>query len=80
MEIDIYRVFLTTFHMCTRPEGFGTWIESCYIEEEETEHEEVESEVIQVVQSQAEEPTKTPVYVANDEPVASRTRSQTAAS
>ena len=50
------------------------------IEEEESEPEENESEVIQVGQSQAEEPTETPVGVANDEPVASRTRSQTAAS
>ena len=49
-------------------------------EEEETEPEENESEVIQVGQSQAEQPTETPVGVANDEPVASRTRSQTAAS
>ena len=50
------------------------------IEEEEPEAEEDESEVIQVGQSQAEEPTETPVGVANDEPVASRTRSQTGAS
>ena len=48
-------------------------------EEEESEHEEDESETIQVGQSQAEEPTETPVGVADDEPVASRTRSQTAA-
>ena len=48
-------------------------------EEEETEPEEDESEVIQVGQSQAEESTETPVGVADDEPVASRTRSQTAA-
>ena len=50
------------------------------VEEEELEPEEDESEVIQVGQSQAEEPTETPVGVASDEPVASRTRSQTAAS
>ena len=50
------------------------------VEEEESEPEENESEVIQVSQSQAEEPTETPVGVANDDPVASRTRSQTAAS
>ena len=50
------------------------------VEEEETESEEDESEVIQVGQSQAEEPTETPVGVANDEPVVSRTRSQIAAS
>ena len=48
------------------------------VEEEELEPEENESEVIQVGQLQAEEPTETPVGVANDEPVASRTRSQTA--
>ena len=47
------------------------------VEEEESEPEENESEVIQVGRSQAEEPTETPVGVANDEPVASRTRSQT---
>ena len=50
------------------------------VEEEELEPEENESEVIQVGQSQAEEPTETPVGVANDELVASRTRSQTVAS
>ena len=49
------------------------------VEEEELEPEEDKSEIIQVGQSQAEEPTKTPVGVADDEPVASRTRSQTAA-
>ena len=49
------------------------------VEEEESEPEENESEVTQVGQSQAEEPTETPVGVADDEPVASRTRSQTAA-
>ena len=47
------------------------------VEEEELEPEENESEVIQVGQSQVEEPTETPVGVASDEPVASRTRSQT---
>ena len=50
------------------------------VDEEELEPEENESEVIQVGQSQAEEPTETPVGVVNDEPVASRTRSQTTAS
>ena len=50
------------------------------VEEEESEPEENESEVIQVGQSQEEEPTETPVVVANDEPVASGTRSQSAAS
>ena len=49
------------------------------VEEEELEPEEDESEFIQVGQSQPEEPTETPVGVADDEPVASRTRSQTAA-
>ena len=48
-------------------------------EEEETQPEEIESDFIQVGQSQAGEPTETPVGAANDEPVASRTRSQTAA-
>ena len=49
------------------------------VEEEELEPEENESEVIQVGQSQTEEPTETQVGVAEDEPVASRTRSQTVA-
>ena len=49
------------------------------VEEEESKPEENESEVIQVGQSQAEEPTETPVGVADDELVASRTRSQAAA-
>ena len=49
------------------------------VEEEESEPEDYESEVIQVGQSQAEEPTETPVGVADDEPLDSRTRSQTAA-
>ena len=49
-------------------------------QEEEIEPEDDEQEVIQVCQSQAEEPTETPVGVASDEPVASRTRSQTTAS
>ena len=44
-------------------------------QEEEIELEEDEPEIIQVGQSQAEEPTETPVGVASDEPVASRTRS-----
>ena len=50
------------------------------VEEEESEPEENESEVIQVGQSQAEETREMPVEVANDEPVASRTRTQSAAS
>ena len=49
------------------------------VEEEESEPEEDESEIIQAGQSPAEEPTETPVGVADDKPVASRTRSQTAA-
>ena len=49
-------------------------------QEEETEPKDDEPEVIQVGQSQAEEPTETPVGAASDEPVASRTRSQTTAS
>ena len=49
-------------------------------QEEEIEPEEDEPEVLQVGQSQTEEPTETPVGVASDEPVASRTRSQTTAS
>ena len=50
------------------------------VEEEELEPEEDEPDVIQVGQSQVEEPTETPVGVASDELVASRTRSQTTAS
>ena len=46
------------------------------IDEEGSEPEEDDSEAIQVGQSQAKEPTETPVGVADDEPVASRTRSQ----
>ena len=49
-------------------------------QEEEIRPEVDEPEVFQVCQSQAEEPTKTKVGVASDEPVASRTRSQTTAS
>ena len=48
------------------------------IDEEELEPEEDDSDAIQVGESQAEEPTETPVGVVDDEPVASRTRSQTA--
>ena len=50
------------------------------VEEEESELEENQPEVIQVGQSQVEEPTETPVGVANDEPLASRMRSQSATS
>ena len=49
-------------------------------QEEEIEPEEDEPEVIQVGQSQAEEPTETPDGVASDEPGDSRTISQTTAS
>ena len=52
-------------------EDFQLEEEDQEIEEEETEPEEDESEVIQVGQSQAKEPTDTPVGVADDEPVAS---------
>ena len=48
------------------------------IDEEESEPEEDDSEPIQVGQPQAEEPTETLVGEPDDEPVASRTRSQTA--
>ena len=46
------------------------------IDEEESETED-DPEPIQVGEPQAEEPTETPVGVGDDEPVASRTRSQT---
>ena len=49
-------------------------------EEEKLEPEEDESEIIQAGQSQADERAETPVGVARDELVASRTRSQTAES
>ena len=49
-------------------------------QEEEIEPEEDEPEVIQDGQSQEEEPRETPVGVASDEPVASKTRSHTTAS
>ena len=48
------------------------------VDEEESKPEEDDLEAIQVGHSQAEEPTETPVGVADDEPVASRTRIQTA--
>ena len=48
------------------------------IDEEESRSEEDDSDTIQVGQSQAEESTETPVGVADNEPVASRTRSKTA--
>ena len=48
------------------------------IDEEELVPEEDDSDAIQVGQSQAEEPTETPIGIADDEPVASRTGSQTA--
>ena len=49
-------------------------------QEEEIKPKGDEPEVIQVGQPQAEEPAETPVGVASDEPVASRTRGQTTAS
>ena len=48
------------------------------IDEEESEPEEDDSKPIQVGQPKAEEPTETTAGVADDERVASRTRSQTA--
>ena len=48
------------------------------IDEEGSEPEEDDSDAIQVGQSQAEEPKEIPVGEADDEPVASRTRSLTA--
>ena len=48
------------------------------IDEEESRPEEDDSDTIQVGQSQAEESTETPAGVADDEPMASRTRSRTA--
>ena len=54
--------------------------EDQHVEEEQLEPEEDESDVFQAGQSQTEEPTETTVGVASDEPVASRTRSQTTAS
>ena len=44
------------------------------MEEEESKPEEDDLDAIQVGQLQAEEPTETPIGVADDEPVASRTR------
>ena len=70
--------------MIDRASGYVDPDEDFQLEEEEDqdieeeEPEEDESEVIQVGQSQAEEPTETPVDVADDGPVASRTSSQTA--
>ena len=48
------------------------------IDEEESEHKKDDSDAFQVDQSQVEEPTETPVGVADDEPVVSRTGSQNA--
>ena len=53
-------------------------VEDQDIDQEESKPEEDDSNAIQVGHSQAEEPTETPVGEADDEPVASRTRSQTA--
>ena len=69
--------------MIVRASGYVDPDEDLQLEEEEDQdeqEEEDEPEVIQVGQSQAEEPTETPIGVASDEPVASRTRSQTTAS
>ena len=74
--------------MIDRASGYVDPVEDLQVEEEEdqdeqeeeTEPEEEGQEVIQVGQSQAEEPTETPDGLASDEPVASRTRSQTTAS
>ena len=74
--------------MIDRASGYVDPDEDLQLEEEEDqdeqeaaiEPEEDEPEVIQVGQSQAEESTEAPVGVASDEPVASRTRSQTTAS
>ena len=82
MWVEFYKI-----KMIDRDSGYGgpdedfllEQEEDQNVEEEESEPEENESEVIQVGQSQAEEPTDTRVVVTNDEPVASRTRSQTAA-
>ena len=63
--------------MIDRASGYVDPDEDLQLEEEEDQD---EPEVIQVGQSQTEEPTETPVGVASDEPVASRTRSQTTAS
>ena len=49
-------------------EDFQLEEEDQEVEEEESEPEEDESAAIQVGQSQAEEPTETPVGVADDEP------------
>ena len=73
--------------MIDRASGYVDPDEELQLDEEEDQDEqkeeivpeEDEPEVIQVGQSQAEEPTDTPVDVASDEPVASRTRSQTTA-
>ena len=48
------------------------------IDKEESKPDEDDSDAIQVGKSHTEEPTETPVAVADDESVASRTRSQTA--
>ena len=70
--------------MVDRASGYVDPDEDFHLEEEdqdidegESEPEEDDSDAIQVGQSQAEEPTETTVGVADDEPIASRKRSQT---
>ena len=69
--------------MVDRASGYVDLDEDFQLEEEDQDIDEEESETeddpepIQVGQPQAEEPTETPAGVADDEPVASRTRSQT---
>ena len=58
------------------PDNYFQLEEDQDIDEEESETED-DPEPIQVGQPHAEEPTETPVGVADDEPVVSRTRSQT---
>ena len=62
--------------MIDRASGYVDPDDDLQLEEEEDQDDEEE----EIEPSQAEEPTETPVGVASDEPVASRTRSQTTAS
>ena len=69
--------------MADRASGYVDPDEDFQLEEEDQDIDEEESETeddpepIQAGQPQVEEPTETPVGLADDEPVASRTRSQT---
>ena len=68
--------------MADRASGHVDPDEGFQLEEEDQDNEddsepEDDSESIQVIQSQAEEPREPLVEVEDDEPVASRTRSQT---